>query len=63
MIILERLCWVPGVVSARQLLEPFEGNIYKFLGKLAERDYLGTMRIKQRQEEKAWEEYCGEGSG
>ena len=45
------LMQVPGVSAsiARQLLEPFEGNIYKFLGKVAENeDYLGTMRIKTK---------------
>ena len=45
------LMQVPGVSAsiARQLLEPFEGNIYKFLGKVAEsEDYLGTMRIKTK---------------
>lgn len=45
------LMQVPGVSAsiAQQLLKPFEGNIYKFLGKVAENeDYLGTMRIKTK---------------
>ena len=45
------LMQVPGVSAsiAHQLLEPFEGNIYKFLGKVAEsEDYLGTMRMKTK---------------
>ena len=45
------LMQMPGVSASisRQLLEPFEGNIYKFLVKVAENvDYLEIIRIKTK---------------